>query len=507
MNYDLSQEKWIPVTETGGRVTFRSLTETLTNAHRYGRLTGDSPLVEGATLRLLSALAHRIADVSSLDDWLALREQGHFDADRIAGYLSAWRDRFDLFGDDRPFYQDVDISHVEPAPVSRLAFYADGRPLARGKWEKETPPVFTPDTAARHLLAYMTFDVGGFKSRAFPGENHSAKEAPLRSASMAVIQGKTLFETVLLNMGIYSPETGEPWAFDRSEDKPAWERNDENMAGPRDPSGYLDWLTSQSRRVILHPAYNPDSKIGGVQWVSVTKGENAADDYLYGHIDPMVPYRWVRRQKELVQVPLRLHTDRGAWRNGYGLICATGTRAIECRNVAFAIENGLLDSFRNLVDLRVLGMGTDRSKILFFSSHGVRLPSDYFSPDAAELRDALRCGVEVVEECGSLLRNVTREESPESLRDIRGNEGLALFWGGAEVEFEKFVSTLPASSNYDMSVRLLVKGVADVADKSVSAVTSGTDRLQKIGQASSKIRGILYSSSQKILAGGEDDTD
>lgn len=504
MAYDLTTESWIPLSSTGGRVRFRGLQDTLTDADRFDRLVADTPLCEGALLRLLVAIAHRVADVSNVDEWLALREQGHFDRQRVLDYFSEWQDRFDLFSDTHPFYQDDAISHVEAAPISRLALFADGSPMLRVRWEKSNPPVFPLDKAVRHLLSYMTFDVGGFKSRAFPGENHSAKEAPLRSASMVVVQGRNLFETILLNMGIYDPEAGDPWVCDPAEDLPAWERDEENAAGPRDPRGYLDWLTLQSRRVLLHPEYY-DSSETGVRWVSITKGETLGEDFLNRHRDPMVPYRWLHTKNESFQVPLRFTTDRGAWRNGYALLCATGASSIDCRNVRLLIDNGLVSSDPNLIDLRILGMGSDRSKILFLSSDGVRLPAAYLADDAHELRNALRCGVEVAEECSRILRSVMREESPSSLGDIRGNEITSMFWASTEDRFATFVSRLPLADDYDRQVRLFAESIGDVADKALESATVGSEFYQKLGRASSKLRGILYSVTERIVNGGEDD--
>ena len=506
MIYDLSTEPWIPLASPGGRVRFVGLEKALTEAHEFGRLTAETPLCEGALLRLLSAIAHRIACVSNLEEWLALKGQGKFDSDRVGEYFSQWRDKFYLLDPEYPFYQDASIGHVEAAPVSRLTFYSDARPLIRGRWEKASPPLLELSTVARYLLSYMTFDVGGFKSRALPGENHSAKEAPLRSASMLMIQGSNLFETILFNMGIYNPEAGQPWTFNPDLDLPAWERTDSNAAGPREPTGYLDWLTAQSRRILLHPEKNSDGDVEGVRWVSITKGENAEENFLHSHHDPMVPYRWVRRNKEVIQVPLRLFPDRGAWRDGYGLLCATGTKAVQCANVNFALSNGVIGGGNAPVDVQMVGMGTDRSKILFISSSGVRLPSVYFADDSEELRDALRCGMEIIEEGGSILRGVTREESPKALSNARGDESSGIFWATIESRFEAFAAELPESEDYGDRVHQLVNETVEVADRALEAIDFGGDRLMRMGRSSSKMRGILRSVARKIIEeGGKDD--
>ena len=504
--YDLSKEGWVPVSSSRGVVRLVGLEQVLVDAHRLGRLTAETPLCEAALLRLLVAIAHRIADVSDRDQWLALIERGSFDADRVRRYFSEWGYRFDLLDTEYPFYQDVLLSDVSRAPVSRLAFYSDAMPMVKRRWEKASPPLMKLGAVARYLLAYQTFDVGGFKSIAVPGENNSAKEAPLRSASVVMIQGRNLFETILFNMALYNPEAGLPWPCDAALDIPAWERVERNVAGPREPHGYLDWVTTQARRVLLRPELDAEGSVSGVRWVSITKGENAEERFLDRHRDPMVPYRWVRRDGKVVQVPVRLLSDRGAWRDGYGLLCSSGTRAVENANVSFVLSSGLFDGKQGPVDVLVVGMGTAQSKILFISSSGVRLPAAYFASDSEELLDALRYGLEIVEEGGSILRGVTREESPQSMADVRGNESSGFFWATVEGRVEAFVNELPECDAYEPRLRELVHEVADVADRALESVGMGSDRLMRLGRGSSKIRGILYGAANKIITGeGRDD--
>ena len=505
-SFDLLSEPWIPLASESGEVHLVGLRNALIDSHKFRCLTAETPLCEGALLRLLVAAAHRIADVSSPQAWHKLMAESQFNAERIQRYLHEWHERFDLFHPAKPFLQDTSIQDADSSPVSRLAFYQDGRPMIKGRWEKATPPFLEPDVVARYLLAYEAFDVGGFKTRAYSGENNSAKEAPLRSSTLAMLQGTTLFETILLNMSLYNPEEGRPWPCDRELDMPAWERTDGNFAGPRTPTGYLDWLTPLSRRVLLRPETD-ERGVTGVRWVSITKGENAPEDFLTEHRDPMVPYHTVFRDKKPIEVPLRLSRGRAAWRDGYALLCGSGTSAVRCGNIAFALEHSPNDTTAGPIDVRVVGMGSDKSKIQFYSSSGVRLPAPYFHQDADDIRDALRCGIEIVEQTGRILRSVTREESPKPLATTRGDESTDVFWAATEDMFETFVTDLPTSTDPQQRVRQLARNTADAADRALDVALMGSDRLMRLGRASSKLHGIMRSTANKIIEGGSDDDD
>ena len=99
----------------------------LSDAHRLQEIADASPLVTVALYRLLLAILHRVFGPPTLDDWERLWESGAFDRDRVAEYLNAWRHRFDLFDEQRPFYQSPSLPDKMLKSVSKLALeYASG---------------------------------------------------------------------------------------------------------------------------------------------------------------------------------------------------------------------------------------------------------------------------------------------------------------------------------------------------------------------------------------------
>jgi CRISPR system Cascade subunit CasA len=86
-------------------------------------ISDSSPLVTAALHRLLLAILHRCFGPATPEDWAVLwrgRDKG-FPMDRIRSYLLAWRHRFDLFDEARPFYQTAKLrSQKRKAPASKL---------------------------------------------------------------------------------------------------------------------------------------------------------------------------------------------------------------------------------------------------------------------------------------------------------------------------------------------------------------------------------------------------
>ena len=93
-------------------------------------------------------------------------QTGSFDQSRINKYLEKWDDRFDLFHEKFPFYQQSKFKQVEPSGINRLA-----QELSRGNnaalfdhTTDDPPPALSPAHAARVVIAEQAFAVGGGKS-------------------------------------------------------------------------------------------------------------------------------------------------------------------------------------------------------------------------------------------------------------------------------------------------------------------------------------------------------
>lgn len=163
-------------------------------------------------------------------------------------YFAEWAERFDLFHQKYPFFQRAGFTTREPSGINRLA-----QELSRGNnaalfdhTTDEPPPAVTPAHAARLVIAEQAFAVGGGKS-----DTGNTTHAPLVSGAVVLARGDTLFDTLWLNLTVFTQK--EPIAS-LADDVPVWERPPvEPHKQPGRPRGYLDFLTWQSRTLRLHP--------------------------------------------------------------------------------------------------------------------------------------------------------------------------------------------------------------------------------------------------------------
>ena len=114
--FDLIDEPWIGAVDSDGLLQEHSLRELLVRAHELSGLYDDSPLVVAALLRMILALLHRVHDgPRSRGEWQTLWQARQFDASRLDAYFDEWRDRFDLFDREHPFYQmPTEVGQLNP---------------------------------------------------------------------------------------------------------------------------------------------------------------------------------------------------------------------------------------------------------------------------------------------------------------------------------------------------------------------------------------------------------
>ena len=275
--FNLCDEAWIPVLMSDGSERALSLRETLLRAKDIRAITGEMPQMSFALLRLLLAILYRVyeaedavrADVLNL--WEDLWDQGEFDAEEVEAYLEDTYDGFYLFG-EAPFYQTPDLAYADGHvdPVSTLM--PDVPKREKYLFAMRAPQCVASLSyaeAARYLLLAQAYDTAGIKSpvesntHVNKGKVYAPKGAVGTGWCGAIggvcLEGKNLFETLMLNWVLYDDFSERRVALGVPGDLPPWERL---SAGPdlltRDPVGPVDMLTWQSRRIRL--IADPDAR-------------------------------------------------------------------------------------------------------------------------------------------------------------------------------------------------------------------------------------------------------
>lgn len=407
-SFNLIDQPWIPaLTRPEWLPRTLSLREALVQAHQIQRLADSSPLVEVALHRLLLAVVHRCFGPASLADWAALWERGRFDEATLGTYLDRWRDRFDLFDPERPFYQvaDLDFSYARPI-VNLVHELLPGSGNHHFNHAESLAPELSPAAAARYLVAHQSFAVGGLVSFDLAA-HRSADAAPLTKGAVALASGGSLFETLLLNLHRYNPADDAPFAVTGT-DQPAWERAAPTRAEDRWPSGYLDLLTWQSRRIRLQPDRDGAGDLI-VPAVVIMKGNQFPDGFHRHGRETMLAFRKAEKAGP-GQDPwpaITFQEGRALWRDSLALLQSLqayrpGDR--ECARprlldwLAELVAEGTLSPAQTL-PLTVTGLGVDRAKIFFWRQERLPLPLAYLAdPD---LVDQLRAGLGLAEAVGS----------------------------------------------------------------------------------------------------------
>jgi len=464
--FNLVSEPWIPcaplATPNASVPHALSLREALVTAHQQRELLDNSPLVTVALHRLLLALLHRIyRGPASVADWRAIRDARRFDASRIDAYLATWRARFDLFDPQRPFYQVPAMEGVEPGSIAKLAHeLASGNNSTLFDHTTTHTAAFTPAAAARYLCAFQLFAGGGGVSQPF-----NLSDAPLARDYTVLVRGETLFETLLLNLVQY--DDTHPFEWLASDDPPWWER-DTHPTPDRNgtpPTGYLDYLTWQSRRV--HLLYHQES--GLVRSAQIRQNLKLAS----GEYDPFKAYRVSEERGWLSR---RFSVERAIWRDSHALFevavdaAVVSERRPEVFNWLLQCRKAGIGLWRQAsqVDFDVLGSLNDgaQATIILWRHDQLPLPLAYL--DDPTLRERLRDALHLAENVSQLFTPNYNKAAKQSypLRILAAELLTGVSDRDADsADVKRFVAHLGAEQAYwaalDPHFRALLVNLAD----------------------------------------------
>ncbi|MDS1270529.1 type I-E CRISPR-associated protein Cse1/CasA [Lipingzhangella sp. LS1_29] len=392
MPYNLLDEGWIPCVQLDGSTTYVGLLDTLYRAHELRGIQGEAPVVTAALYRLLLAFAHRaLGGPRHTREWGELwtsptLAEKWIDK-RIQQYRADFDSRFLLDGQQHPFLQSPGLAYREFGSAAKLVFHrATGNNVTLFDHLTAADEFHLhPATAARWLVTTHAFDAGGLKSPDVNGAKSSVRGL-CNYFGTAVVIGKNLKETLLLNLPVYAPDQGLPLGT-REQDRPAWEADTapEPRADQegRPPLGWTDLLTWPSRRVLLQHAH-PDGA-PAVTGAVITPGtrprgrssghEGTSVQEDLHHVEMMAAFRAPVRSASGRSaskstgarrlLPVQLERVRGIWRHAHEFLLPVGEPVGQPRlrprtidHVAQMIDQKELSSSHRFT-LRVYGQQLD----------------------------------------------------------------------------------------------------------------------------------------------------
>lgn len=468
--FNLLDKQWLPCVMTDNSLQNLSLREVLSNASNIRELVGDSPPVTIALHRLLLAILHRaLSSPQTADEWNEIRETGNFDRAKLEKYFETWKNRFDLFDANYPFYQSVSArKNVQSGAIIQLYFQGKNNATLFDHSTTTVPNSVSAAEAARFLVAFQAFDFGGIKA------DGSAQTAPLLQSAIALIKGENLFQTLLLNLHRY--DGVKPFTFKMSQDLPAWERDEETQAVERMPDGYIDLLTWQARRINLQPE-TTESGETIVKNTVIMRGYAMPKTVNRHAKETMIAFR---ASKTDGFFSVGFSETRALWRNSFALFQTVKNQNYRPKTLDWLddLVNENYLSRASGLPVEFYGLAADKAKLLFWQKESFYLPLAYLNND--DLLQSLGHAVEFAEQMGFVLKLGIKKLAEKLETDTANFQAMAMYWQALELSFQTLLSNLPKDETVAMSAWCkFVLDTARQAFRRTADSSSGAAREQK----------------------------
>lgn len=415
-----------------------SLIELFEQAHKLRSVTDSNPLVVASVYRLLLVILYRALQLpDDVDEWLSLYESGKFPI-AVTDYLYRFEGRFDLFSEEYPFLQSSGFQKKAMANVKKLSMElatANNKTLFSHNSDDDSCQ-FHPSQTARYLLMFYFFDFGGTG-----GGGHSFHEkatnyfqTPLIKGLICYLSGKSIFETLMLNLRPLS-------AKDTCEsDRPIWELDALFGVGEREPEGMLEYLTYKNRHIRLLP-----NDGGFVSNVMIGQAYTLPKQSIYWEKEPTFAYR-LDNNGDIN--PLDVDFERSFWRDSSSIYFRTTIDDVgakrDLRPVCFRWVAELIDYkevFQSNVYCMVFGIDNKKANPLAWMCE--LLPINVALLEESHVSDTFNRGMGISQKISSKIYWALYEYSSSLMPSTPGEDEKK-----RDKRLKKTVAEISRESNY-----------------------------------------------------------
>lgn len=374
-HFNVLKDPWILVENDRGQVVELSLEDLLMESGRLRCLAGESGAQNIAILRFLLAAVRSIVfkfdsegnydpvdDPDSREDrWVEFWQNGSFPQSAVFAYFDPFKDTFELFDEEKPFFQ-ADRSCQE-----EYRYFSGGKePKTNGKLSEIPMRKFVGSLAesankskwfnprmdslskglsysesVRWLIYFQAFDDRSMKQPS-PSVSYAGQ------LSHIYVTGRNLFETLMLNTITVSASEAD---LECEEEYPIWEPNPKQkdwIAGEEAyPDSLAELLTLKTRNIQLIRENGRVVRVRGAGFRNITTEKH------YVHFEPYT--LWERPRKEGANpVPLSYQQGSAIWLN-FPLILLKEDQALQPEIITF-IKN--LESNNKIEGVHRIGFMT-----------------------------------------------------------------------------------------------------------------------------------------------------
>jgi len=487
-SFNLIDRNWIwGIWREDNRRELISLHTALTRAHELREIHGDTPPETAALYRLMLTVLYCIFNPD--EDWGNLWSAGNFDQRKVDEYLRGHEiyPRFDLFDAQYPFFQLTQDNPAWPkkyktVTVSNLrAHYASGNDavlfdhhkkdaaLGREDDDGEGGTALMPAEAARALVAQQAFGFAGLNDPGAPNKaDKSFSNAPCARGVVFLLEGNTLFETLMLNFFSIDLEKDYGLPHKRT-DKPAWELKDPFHDDPSRPYGYLDYATWLNRKVLLLPEGDSENPI--VRRIQYYVGMKRMAGNPFNPLMSLRPNPDAGKKKKdddsesSTHLPLTFREGKMLWRDSaplFGWYTERSNNYLPPR--AFEWVHSEMLSKHHIEIGRQFFFGaygicskSGQDKMYSYRAERFPLPIDYLKETGADAAKQLQLALQRAESAarilspggalGTFAREALNTDDKNQVRNFVDATGAErYFWSRLEAHFVRLVEDLPQNS-------------------------------------------------------------
>ena len=372
-----------------GQVEQVGLMDLLSKAHQIKDIKANSCTGKLALMRFCIAFLSDAYKLQYLDDRAELLDDGIFEVGKLQSYVAKCEAEgvsFNLDDEKRPFMQAAFNAKLDAKfekPVAKILFDCPGgnNHIHLDHRHEDAHEVDTQAAFEAMLETYLFCPAG------LSGASNVNNTPPV----YAIVYGKNLFETLVLNMVSADEIINIPYG----EGEIAWRQGECIAPGEKVVEmSFLKAFTWQPRRLTLH--WDEDSM---VRHVHLQNGLNFQGNGLW--MDPHVIYR---RNKDGAWFSVKPELGRELWRDIGTLISGdqNARSSIPLQNA-----RSIMGKAPAVMDVELIGMISNQEAILGRTSERLQLPVQLFSRD--DLAQEFRMALNLAESMNRALDNAVKQ--------------------------------------------------------------------------------------------------